>query len=187
MNVLELLEEIEDIVNTAPSVPLTGKIMVDGDALIEIVEDIRKSLPDDVHQAKWIKEQKNRILGEGKEEYEKIITEAKKQAEYLVDTDDITLKAHKEAEILEENTKHYTKELKMRTYDYVDSMLYTMQQRMDALNEKYVNEMYGSIEKSFEEIGTVLQENRDEIKEMAYRTQNGQDEMPETGGETEDK
>ena len=177
MNVLELLEEIEDIVKTAPSVPLTGKIMVDGDALVEIVEAIRKSLPDDVHQAKWIKEQKERILGEGKEEYEKIITEAKKQAEYLLETDDITLKANKQAELLEENTKHYTTELKMRTYDYVDSMLYNMQQRMDILNDKYVNEMYSSIEKSFEEIGNVLQENRDEIKEMAYRTQNGEDDV----------
>lgn len=177
MNVLELLEEIEDIVNTAPSVPLTGKIMVDGDALTEIVDAIRKSLPDDVHQAKWIKEQKDRILGEGKSEYEKIITEAKKQAEYLVETDDITLKAQKRADVLAENTERYTTELKMRTYDYVDNMLYNMQQRMDFLNAKYVDEMYSNLEKSFEEIGNVLQENRDEIKNMAYRTKNGEDEV----------
>ena len=30
MTVLELLEELEDIVDTASTVPLTGKIMVDG-------------------------------------------------------------------------------------------------------------------------------------------------------------
>lgn len=175
MNVLELLEEIEDIVNTAPSVPLTGKIMVDGDALLDIVADIRKSLPDDVHQAKWIKEQKERILTEGKEEYEKIITEAKKQADYLVDTHDITVRAEKRADEIIEDAGMYTKELKMGTYDYVDKMLYDMQEKMDYLNMKYLVEMYSNIEKTFQHVGEVLQENRDEIKNMAYRTQSDQD------------
>ena len=49
MTVLDLLEEIEDIVDKAPGVPLTGKVMVDADELRTIVMDIRKSLPDDVH------------------------------------------------------------------------------------------------------------------------------------------
>lgn len=53
MTVLELLEEIEDIVDTAPGLPLTGKIMVDANELLEIVREIRLSLPDDVQQAKW--------------------------------------------------------------------------------------------------------------------------------------
>ena len=61
------------------------------------------------------------------------------------------------------------------TYDYVDKMLYDMQAKMDDLNLKYFGEMYANLEKSFEEIGGVLQNNRDEIKEMAYRTQNGED------------
>ena len=52
MTVLELLEEIEDIVDTAPGLPLTGKIMVDANEVLEIVREIRLSLPDDVQQAK---------------------------------------------------------------------------------------------------------------------------------------
>ena len=46
---------------------------------------------------------------------------------------------------------------------------------MDDLNLKYFGEMYANLEKSFEDINGVLQGNRDEIKEMAYMTQNGQD------------
>ncbi len=177
MTVLELLEEIEDIVDTAPGLPLTGKIMVDAGELLEIVRAIRLSLPDDVQQAKWVKDEKERILGEAKGEYEKIIVEAKKQADYLVETDDITLRAQKMAEGIRQDAEDYAKVLKMRTYDYVDKMLYDMQARMDELNMKYFGEMYSNLEKSFEEIGGVLQSNRDEIKEMAYRTQNGQDEI----------
>lgn len=175
MTVLELLEEIEEIVDTAPGLPLTGKIMVDSNELLEIVREIRLSLPDDVQQAKWVKDEKERILTEAKNEYEKLIVEAKKQADYLVETDDITLRAQKMAEDIREQAEEYSKVLKMRTYDYVDKMLYDMQAKMDDLNLKYFGEMYANLEKSFAEIGEVLQSNRDEIKDMAYRTQRGED------------
>lgn len=175
MTVLELLEEIEDIVDTAPGLPLTGKIMIDSNELLEIVREIRLSLPDDVQQAKWVKEEKERILTEAKAEYEKIIVEANKQADYLVDNHDITLRAQKLAEEIREEAEQYCKLLKMRTYDYVDKMLYDMQAKMDDLNMKYFGEMFTNLEKTFEGIGGVLQNNRDEIKEMAYRTQNDED------------
>ncbi|MCI5688195.1 hypothetical protein AALA24_06605 [Anaerovoracaceae bacterium 42-11] len=177
MTVLELLEEIEDIVDTAPGLPLTGKIMVDANELLEIVREIRLSLPDDVQQAKWVKDEKERILSEAKSEYEKVIVEAKKQADYLVEHDDITLRAQKLAEEIRMQSEEYARVLKMRTYDYVDKMLYDMQGRMEDLNLKYFGEMYANLEKTFEEIGGVLQGNRDEIKAMAYRTQKGEDEV----------
>ncbi len=60
MTVLELLEEIEDIVDTAPGLPLTGKIMVDANEVLEIVREIRLSLPDDVQQAKMGKKMKKK-------------------------------------------------------------------------------------------------------------------------------
>ena len=68
MTVLDLLDELEDIVDTAPNVPLTGKIMVESSEVLEIVDDIRKALPEDVKQAKWLKDEKERILAEAKEE-----------------------------------------------------------------------------------------------------------------------
>lgn len=189
MTVLDLLDEIEDIVETAPSVPLTGKIMIDSGELLEIVKDIRLSLPDDVQQAKWIKDEKGRILSEAKGEYEKIIVEAKKQADFLVDSHDITLKAQKHAEAVNDAAMEYSKMLKMKTYDYLDKMLFDMQGKMDEMNLKYFGEMYTNLEKTFEGIGTVLQNNRDELKEMAYRTQNDEewlyDEKSEDDGSPE--
>lgn len=175
MTVLDLLEEIEDIVDKAPGVPLTGKVMVDADELRNIVLDIRKSLPDDVHQAQWIKEEKNRIMSEARAEYKRLIQEAKKEAEYLVETNDITIRANKLSEEIQANAQNYSKELKMRTYDYVDRILYSMEGKMSDIRIKCIDEMYNQIEHSFEEINGILKHNREEIKGMAYETQNGTD------------
>ncbi len=65
--------------------------------------------------------------------------------------------------------------LKMKTYDYVDKMLYDMQAKMDELNLKYFGEMYTNLDKTFSAINQTLSDNRDEIKELAYQTQNDLD------------
>lgn len=175
MTVLDLLEEIEDIVDKAPGVPLTGKVMVDADELRTIVMDIRKSLPDDVHQAQWVKEEKDRILQEARAEYERLIKEAQKQADYLVDTNDITVRAHKASEEIIQNAQNYSKELKMRTYDYMDKILFDMENKMDEFSMKLFGEMYGQLEKQMSNLNDVLKNNREEIKGMAYNTQHGSD------------
>ena len=187
MTVLDLLDELEEIVDTAPNVPLTGKIMVESSEVLEIVDDIRKALPEDVKQAKWLKDEKERILADAKDEYEKIINEAKKQAGFLVDNNDITLKAKKRADAINDAADVYSKVLKMKTYDYLDRVLYDMQDKVDNLNVKYASQMYEYLEKSFEEINQELQKNRDELKDMAVRTKNGEDWLYESRDENKVK
>ena len=175
MKVLELLEELEDIVDNATNVPLTSKIMLEAEDVFNIVREVRLALPDDVQQAKWIRDERDRILADAKTEYERIIREAKKQADYLVETDDITLRATKLAQEIREDAELHAKMLKMRTYDYVDKMLYDMQAKMDELNRKYFGEMYTNLDKTFAAINQTLVDNRDEIKQLAYHTQNDLD------------
>ena len=175
MKVLELLEELEDIVDAATNVPLTSKIMLEAEDVFNIVREIRLALPDDVQQAKWIRDERDRIIADAKNEYERIIREAKKQADYLVETDDITLRATKLAQEIREDAELHAKMLKMKTYDYVDKMLYDMQAKMDELNLKYFGEMYTNLDKTFSAINQTLSDNRDEIKELAYQTQNDLD------------
>ena len=73
MRIDELIKEIEEIVNTASGVPLTGKVMVEGEEIINILNDIEACLPDEIKQARWIQSEKDRILSEAKKEYEKLL------------------------------------------------------------------------------------------------------------------
>lgn len=172
MKVLELLDEIEEIVDTAAGFPLTGKIMVDADEILEIVKEIRVELPDEIQQAQWIKDERQRILDEAKREYEAVIADAQKQAEALIENDDITVKAKMRAEEIIRIAEANCKQLKMSTYDYVDSILFNFQNKMDEINAVYFQEMFENLEKTFDRIGTTLASNREEIKDMAFKTQN---------------
>lgn len=175
MKVLELLEEIEDIVDTSSGFPLTGKIMVDSQELLELVREIRLELPDEIQQAQWIKNERERILAEAKKEYETVIKDAKSQAERLVESHDITVKAKIRADELMKVTETAAKQLKMSTYEYIDGILTDFQSKMEQLNAMYFTDMFNSIENTFNNIDATLRTNREEVNEMAYRTQMGTD------------
>ena len=171
MKVLDLLEEIEEICDTSAGVPLTNKIMVDKAELLEIVEDIRKALPDEIQQAQFIKDERERILNDAKEEYETIIKDAEQRAEILVDQNEITTRSKQRAREIEESAAAGAKQLKMSTYDYVDKVLYDFQEKMEYLDSQYFGEMFTNLQNTFQGVGDRLTENRNEIRELSYKTQ----------------
>lgn len=178
MRVLELLEEIEEIVDTAAGFPLTGKIMIDSEELLEIVREIRAELPDEIQQAQWIKNERERIMQEARTQYEAVIEDAQKQADSLVENNDITVRSKLRADELMKVTEDTAKQLKIGTYEYLDGILYNFQGKMDHLSSIYFGDMFTSIEKAFEDINSALAANREELKDMAYRAQMENGEMP---------
>ncbi|MGI6763832.1 MAG: ATPase [Anaerovoracaceae bacterium] len=171
MKVLELLDEIEDIIETSSGFPLTGKVLVDAEEILEIIREIRIELPDEIQQAQWIKDERQRILDEAKHEYEAVLKEARVQAEALIENDDITVKAKARAEEIMGLAEKNVKNLKMSTFDYIDSILYNFQDKMEQMYATYFTDMFNDIQKTFDEINATLTDNRNEIKEMIYKTQ----------------
>lgn len=168
MKVFDLLEEIEEIVDTASGFPLTGKIMVDSEELLEIVKEIRAELPQEMKQAQWLEGEQQRIQGEAKENYETIIADAKSQADALVDNNEITRRAEERAAEILKDAEDKATALKLGTYEYIDSILFNFQEKMDHLNAAYFGDMFNTLSVTFTNINDTLNANRDEIKAMAY-------------------
>ena len=88
----------------------------------------------------------------------------------MIETSDILAKAREKAEDTRRTTEDSVRQLKLSTYDYVDRILFDFQGKMDDLSNTYFNDMFKSLEETFNSINATLASNRDEIKEMAYRT-----------------
>jgi vacuolar-type H+-ATPase subunit H len=94
MEILSILESLEDLVEKSVSVPFSGKCMIDKEEILEIIKEIRLKLPDDIKQAKWVKEERQRILLEAQKEANEIIKDAENQISSLIDEHEITKKAN---------------------------------------------------------------------------------------------
>ena len=145
MKVLELLDELDEIMEVAGSVPLVKKVMVNPDEIREIVKEIRIELPDEIQQAQWIKNERSRILDEAKAEYEALLKQAMAKAESLVETDEITVKAKARAEEILRVAKEHSSIMKMSILDYTDGMLYNPG-KMDRDVQHVLTDMYNDSE-----------------------------------------
>jgi hypothetical protein len=58
----------------------------------------------------------------------------------------------------------------MSTYDYVDGILFDFQEKLDKMRQVYFKDLFEDLEKSFNGVNDTLASNREEIKEMAYKT-----------------
>jgi len=123
MEIFTLLEELEDILETSKTVPFSGKSVVDKEEILEIIKEVRLKLPDELKQAKWIKEERQRILVEAQKEADDIVKEAENRIISMINENEITKKAYeKKAEIIE-TANEMSREISKGTKDYADNIL----------------------------------------------------------------
>ena len=171
MKVLELLDELDEIIEVASSVPVVRKVMVDPNEVTEIVKEIRLELPDEIQQAQWIKNERQRILDEAKAEYESILNEARQKADALVENDEITVKAKARADEILRIAQENSQVMKMSILDYTDSMLYNLQEKVDQMYATYFTDMYDDLQATFDKINNNIATSRNEVKDQIYKSQ----------------
>jgi cell division septum initiation protein DivIVA len=93
----ETVDELTTVIENARSVPMSASCMVPRDHLLDLLDDLRESLPEDVQAAGAIVEQRTEILqqaqaeaerltGRTREESEQLLTAARRQRDELLGT-----------------------------------------------------------------------------------------------------
>ena len=123
METLELIDQLEDLIDGSPAIPLMGKSLIDKDELLDIIQEIRLKMPDDLKQAKWIKEERQRILLDAQKEASGIIKTAEDQIVTMINENEITKRATEQATEIINNANRRSKDIKMGTRQYVDDIL----------------------------------------------------------------
>ncbi|MDP4092675.1 MAG: ATPase [Bacillota bacterium] len=123
MEILTILETLEDLVEKGVSVPFSGKCIVNRDEILETIKEMRLNLPDDLKQAKWVKEERQRILLEAQKEANSIIKDAESKIMSLVDEHEITKKAYEQSNEIVANAQKNAREIRMGTREYADGVL----------------------------------------------------------------
>lgn len=130
MDVLKLIDEIEDILEEGSTVPFSRKVLVDSDEVLDIIKEIRIRLPDEIKQAAWIKEEKQRILAEAQNDADNMLNEAEYRLEELIDQEGITKAAKERSEEIINKAQATAKEIRLGAMEYADSLLLETQEEL---------------------------------------------------------
>lgn len=128
MEILTILETLEDLVERSTSVPFSGKCMIDREEVLEIVKEMRLKLPDDIKQAKWVKEERQRILLEAQKEANNVIKDAENKISSLIDEHEITKQAYEQANEIIAAAQKNAREIRLGAREYADSVLDKVQE-----------------------------------------------------------
>ncbi len=140
MEIFTLLENLEEIIESGTKVPLSTKVMVDREEISEILEEIRIKLPDELKQAKWVKEERQRIIMDAQKEADQIVKETETKIISLVDDHEITRQALAQKEEIIESADKVAREITTGTREYADALLERLEEILkEALNVVHDN------------------------------------------------
>ena len=107
IDILYLVDRLETVLNAGQRVPFTNKIMVDERECLDIVDQMRIVVPEEIKQARRVSQDRDRITGQAQEEAERILARAQEQADRMMDEQGLLDRAHeREREIVEEAEGH---------------------------------------------------------------------------------
>ena len=159
MEIFTLLETLEDILEKSKSLPFSDKSIIEKGEILDIIKEIRLRLPDELKQAKWIKEERARIINEAQKDAEDIVKEAENRIISMIDEHEITKKAYdKKTEIIADANEMY-REITQGTNTYVDGILANIENNMVELGKTL-----SGVELSIQNALETIQNNRKELK-----------------------
>ncbi len=124
MNFEEIINAMEDLVENAWSLPLSGgKSVVDASQILEFIEDLRIAFPDEIKRSRQIISQRDDIVTRAKNEAEAIIGAANTQAQKMVSQQEIYLLAQQKAKEIMTTAQNSAKEMRASAVQYCESVL----------------------------------------------------------------
>lgn len=137
MSVFDILEELDDMLDNAKASPFTAhKIVVDGDRLRELINDIRLAMPKEMKRAQTIDYDCERIMKEANESAENIIHSAEERAKTLVAEHAIVEEAKQRAHEILARTKAKCEQTKEAAEGYVLRSLTETEKTIEDLLEE---------------------------------------------------
>lgn len=173
MDVMQLLEYLQEIVETASKVPITGKIVLDKKEILEVIDQIVNYLPDEFKKAQWVLTEKERILSEARKEYEVVKKETMEMLKKQVENHDITKEAKIRAQEIIAAAQRDAKSMRLGARDYADEILCQLDKELEEKGKimisnikKDAEEMMASISEDFTNTTTTIRENIKELRNV---------------------
>lgn len=155
VNIVELLEYLQDLVDRAPKVPITGKSMVDKKEFNEVIDQIVNYLPDQFKRAQWVMNEKDRILGDAQKEYETVKKETVEMMKHNVENHDIVKEAKVRAGEILALAQRDAKAIRIGSREYSNEILSELDKELEVKRSKLIE----SMQKSFEVVAKEIDEN----------------------------
>ena len=98
MDILQMIDRLEELLNESRPLPFTHNVIVDEDRMLDLIDQMRVSIPDEVKKAQQLLAQRDRLLAQAQEEANRTIAIAREKSDQLVEHNQVVQSAFSQAE-----------------------------------------------------------------------------------------
>ena len=131
MDILHLLDRLEELFNESRPIPFTHSLMIDEDRLLDLIDNMKVAIPEEVKEAKRINSQRDRILAQAKEEAERTIAMAREKSQQIIENDQVVQAARTRADEILAQAQRDAAATKRDADQYVLESLAKLQREME--------------------------------------------------------
>jgi vacuolar-type H+-ATPase subunit H len=131
MDILHLIDRLEELFNESRPIPFTHNVIVDEDRMLDLIDQMRVAIPDEVKKAQQLLAQRDRILAQAQEEVNRTLSLAREKSDQLVERDSIVEAARERADQLIEQARQDILVIRQDADAYVLETLTRLEVEMD--------------------------------------------------------
>lgn len=136
MDILHLIDRLEELFNESRPIWFTHSVIVDEDRMLDLIDQMRVSIPDEIKKAQQVQAQKDRLLAQAQEEATRTLALARERGEQLIERDNLVQAAQARADQIIEQARLEANTIKRDAEDYVIQSLTLLEEElMRSLNQ----------------------------------------------------
>jgi hypothetical protein len=123
MDILQLVDRLEELFNQSRPIWLTHSVIVDEDKFLDIIDQMRIAIPEEVKKAKQLYAQKDRVLAQAQEEATRTLELARQKAAELVEKEALVEEAQRRATQIIDQSRAEAEDVKVGADQYSQDAL----------------------------------------------------------------
>ena len=139
MDILQLIDRLEELFNESKAIPLTRNVMVDEDRMLDIIDQMRIAIPEEVKKAQQLLGQRDRVLAQAQEEANRTLEIARQKADQLVSKDMLMQEAQRRADQVLAQARAEAENTRADADDYVIQSLTQLQEELERISNQVNN------------------------------------------------
>jgi cell division septum initiation protein DivIVA len=142
MDILHLIDRLEELFNESRPIPFTHNVVVDEDRMLDLIDQMRVAIPEEVKKAQTLLAQRDRVLAQAQEEANRTLSIAREKSEQMLERDSIVQSAHARAEQIIAQGRIEAENMKRDADDYIMEAL----SRLETQLERYLNQVRNGVD-----------------------------------------
>ena len=133
MDILHLIDRLEEILNESRPIPLTHTVLVDEDKVLDLIDQMRVAIPEEVKKAQQVLAQRDRILAQSQEEANRTLALARDRSEQMVERESIVQAAQARASDVSSQEVARIQQIQQEADNYVLETLTRLEMELDRM------------------------------------------------------